>query len=117
MDLEQKFGINLGEKETELCFLSYNTRGFGILKQNFCKQLVSKTIVGSKIPILCNQENFLLRSSSYKINQALPDSHVIINPAIKEVHDRGSPKGGMFIAVPENFKSNIEDVSPNCWRL
>ena len=38
---------------------------------------------GNKIPVLCNQENFLLRSNCYKIQQCLPDIHVIFKPAIK----------------------------------
>ena len=110
-----KYIIN--EKSTELCVLSYNSRGFGALKQTFCNFLSSSSVVGNKIPILCNQENFILRANSYKINQALPSSSLIIKPADKSSHCTGRPRGGMFIAVPDFFKNNIQDVSPAHWRL
>ena len=51
--------------------MSYNSRGFGVLKQNFCRYLSSRQVVGNKIPILCNQEHFILRGNSYKLKQAL----------------------------------------------
>ena len=111
------FVINAGSKETMLCVLSYNSRGFGALKQDFCNHLSSRAIVGNKIPVLCNQEHFVLRGNSYKLRQALPNSHLIINPAEKASHQKGRAKGGMFIAVPDTFKNNIQDVSPSFWRL
>ena len=111
------FIINEGSKETDLCVFSYNSRGFGALKQGFCNHLSSRSVVGNKIPILCNQENFILRSNSYKLNQALPNFHLVINPAEKGSHCKGRPRGGMFIAVPDYFKNNIQDVSPGHWRL
>ena len=73
--------------------------------------------VGNRIPILCNQENVILRGNSYKINQSLPGFYCLINPAVKETHDKGRAKNGMFIAVPNSMKSCIEDVSPGYWRL
>ena len=39
------------------------------------------------------------------------------NPAIKETHDKGRAKNGMFIALPNFMKSQIEDISPGYWRL
>ena len=103
--------------QTKLCILSYNSRGFSADKQEFCKLITSKAIIGDKLPILCNQENFLLRGNSYKINQALKGYYCIINPAIKETHDRGRARNGMFIAVPEIMKSQVNNVSPGFWRL
>ena len=47
----------------------------------------------------------------------MPGFHIIINPAVKNNLDRGRPKGGMFIAVPDCIKSQITDVSPGHWRL
>ena len=111
------FVINAGSMETMLCVLSYNSRGFGALKQDFCNHISSRAIVGNKIPVLCNQEHFVLRANSYQLNQALPNSHLIINPAEKASHQKGRAKGGMFIAVPDTFKNNIQDVSPGFWRL
>ena len=32
-------------------------------------------------------------------------------------HDRGRPKGGMFIAVPDKIKNEIKDISPSYWRI
>ena len=117
MALPLMFIINEGSKDTELCVFSYNSRGFGALKQDFCNHLSSRSVVGNKIPILCNQEHFILRANSYKLNQALPNSHIVINPAEKASHCKGRARGGMFIAVPDYFKNNIQDVSPGHWRL
>ena len=63
--------FNANPRKTELCVFSYNSRGFGPLKQEYCRQLISSSVVGDKIPVLCNQENFMLRNNSYKINQPL----------------------------------------------
>ena len=101
----------------KLCVISYNSRGFCANKQNTCNALLNEGIIGDKIPILCNQENFLLKGSCYKINQAIDGFHCFINPAVKQSHDKGRPKNGMFIAVPEILKNKIEDVSPDFWRL
>ena len=87
------------------------------MKQNYCQTLISEQTVGNKLPILCNQENFILRGNSYKIRQALPGSHIFINPACKETHDKGRAKNGMFIAVPNKIKSCVNDVSPGFWHL
>ena len=111
------FITNEGSKEIELCIMSYNSRGFGVLKQNFCRYLSSKEVVGNKIPILCNQGHFILRGNSYKLKQAFPDSFLLINPAEKSTHCKGRARGGLVISVPEYFKNNIQDVSPGYWRL
>ena len=80
--------------------------------------LLSKQVTGDKIPILCNQENFIMRENSYKIRQAFPsDIQVVINPAIKKDLDLGRPSNGMFIAYPDNIKDKVTDVSPGYWRL
>ena len=95
------FITNEGSKEIELCIMSYNSRGFGVLKQNFCRYLSSKEVVGNKIPILYNQEHFILRRNSYKLKQAFPDSFLLINPAEKSTHCKGRARGGLFVSVPE----------------
>ena len=84
----------------QICFISYNSRGFGQDKENFCRYLLSEDFVGNKIPILCNQENFLLRGNCYKINQAFPHFHTIAKPAIKE----NTPTGAS--TNPKNFDLN-----------
>ena len=89
------------------CIISYNSRGFSAMHQDFIKTLASDKIVGDKLPIICNQENFILRGNFYKLSQACPDSHFIFNPAIKTTLDKGRPKGGMFIAVPKSIKSHL----------
>ena len=78
---------------------------------------MSIEIIGDRIPILFNQESFLLRANSYLINQALPGLHTLVCPAVKNVLHKGRPKGGLFIAYPDNIKSQVTDVSPNFWRL
>ena len=98
-----------------LCIYSYNSRGFAQDKQDLCKLLMSTS--GNTYPVLCNQENFLLRSNGYKIKQCLSGAHVIFKEAIKDTHDNGRPKNGMFVAVPAVMKEYVEDISPNHWRV
>ena len=83
--------------DNQVCFISYNSRGFDSLKTNLVRQLVSKEVVGTKVPIICNQENFIIRENSYKINRALPGFQVLVNPAVKNNPGLGRPKNGMFI--------------------
>ena len=72
---------------------------------------------GRTLPILCNQENFVLRGNSYQIKKCLPNAHVIIKKAVKDCHDNGRPKNGMFIAVPCQLKEFVTDISPIHWRV
>ena len=97
--------------------MSYNSRGFSDQKINFIRHLMSSAVVGFKIPILCLQEHFILKGNSYKIKQSLPECHVAIKPAIKEVLDKGRPRNGMAIVLPESFKNSVIDVSPHYWRV
>ena len=101
----------------QVCIFSYNSRGFNQMHQEFMKTLLSDQISGDKLPILCNQENFILRGNAYKIVQAFPGYHIFINPAVKTNLDTGRPRGGMFIAVPNSVKSQVCDVSPGHWRV
>ena len=101
----------------KLCFLSYNSRGLSSLKKSFIKYLVSPEVVGSNLPIICSQETFLLRENSYKITQSLPGFQLIINPAVKNSHDMGRPRNGMFVGFPESIRNQVRDVSPGFWRL
>ena len=96
--------------------VSYNSRGFSKHKEDICKFLLSPYVNGNKYAILCNQENFILKGNSYKIRKALPGFMTIIKPAVKNSHDKGRPKGGMFIAVPDSLKNFVKDVSPVFWR-
>ena len=83
----------------------------------FFNYLVSPQYIGDKIPILCNQENFILKANSYRLFQACPGFQFFINPAVKNDQDRGRPKNGMFICVPNKIKSKVTDVSPGHWRI
>ena len=116
LGLRQRSLINLGPAKN-LCVLSYNSRGFCRIKQEFCNVLTSFQTIGNSIPILCNQENFVLRANSYKITNALPNFYTVIKPAVKQCLNNGRPKNGMFMAVPSNFKNSFHDVSPDFWRL
>ena len=87
------------------------------MHQDFIKTLVSDKVVGDKVPILCNQENFILKGNYYKILQTLSGFHLFINSAVKNCFDKGRPKGGMFIFVPNFMKSQVSDVSPGHWRV
>ena len=83
----------------------------------FLSQLVSPQMVGNSIPIICNQENFILKSNSYRIFQAVPGFHFLVNPAVKDIQDRGRPKNGMFIGFPDSIRNCVTDVSPKHWRI
>ena len=99
-----------------LCMFSYNTRGFGVEKQMHCKYLLENT-ASDQIPILCNQEHFLMKANCRNITNALPGFHAIIKPAIKGDYVCGRAKGGLFIAFPDSLKNLILDVSPDNWRI
>ena len=99
-----------------MCLISYNSCGFSKHKEDICNFLLSPHFGGNKLSILCNQENFLLKANIYKIRKALPGYFAIIKPAVKLTHDKGRPKGGLFIAVPDCVKNEVKDVSPVFWR-
>ena len=101
----------------KVCFMSYNSRGFSSITIDFIKYLTSIEVVDNKIPIICNQENFVLRDNSYKLVRALPGYQVLINPAVKIEHDSGRPKNGMFVAFPLAIKNCATDVSPSFYRI
>ena len=108
--------LSLKENNTQVCVISYNSRGFSESKQLFCNSL-STNICGDKIPVLCVQEHFLLRGNSYIIQKALPNCHILFKSAVKVDQNYGRPKNGMFMAVPDKFKERISDVSPTHWRV
>jgi hypothetical protein len=102
--------------QSKLCLYSYNSRGFSAEKQNLCFKLFNSS--GDSLPILCNQENFLYKSSSYKVNQALPGAFVFFKPAHKaSPHLSGRPQNGMFIAIPQSLKNVTTNISPQHWRI
>ena len=94
--------------------LAYNSRGFGLVTQQFCRNLLNMD--NNVIPILCNQENFILKGNDYISRKALPEFHVIFKPATKK-HLEGTPKHGMFIALPVNLRNKVKDISPNSSRV
>lgn len=107
----------INNKNLKLRILSYNSRGFDSIKQKFCQNLLRENGTDDqKISILCNQENFVLRGNKFKINQALPNHHIIFKSAVKNNLD-GRPRNGMFIAIPDDIKGNVNDVSPQHWRI
>ena len=109
------FKFTPSKNKADICLLSYNSRGFCSIKQNFCRLL--STLCGNNIPIICNQENFLLRSNTYLIRKCLPNFHIIAKPAIKVNLSHGRPINGMFIAIPLTYKEFIKDVSPTNHRI
>ena len=100
--------------DNKLCIFSYNSRGFSLDKQVFCRNLIMSS--GCKLTVLCNQENFLLKANGYIIKQALPDFHILFKPALKECIE-GRPRNGMFIAMPKTITENVTDISPDHWRV
>ena len=75
IDSDQKQKIGNYEYKSKLCIFSYNSTGFGICKQNMIQTLM--TIAGNKIPIICNQENFVLNGNGYFFKKAFPFSFFV----------------------------------------
>ena len=63
---------------TSICIYSFNSRDFGDDKQDMCRLLMLEN--EKFVPILCNQENFLLLNNGYRVKQVLPDCHIFFNP-------------------------------------
>ena len=72
------------QQADQVCIVSWNSRGSSEQKLQFMKKLVSSEIVGDKIRILCNQENFILRSNSYKLYQTVPGFQFFCEPRSKK---------------------------------
>ena len=83
---------NFNPERKDFCIFSYNSRGFHDGNQSIWKDLLK--IAGNKIPIICNQENSLLKANKFKIKQCLPDHHIYFNPANKE---SGRPKNACLL--------------------
>ena len=59
--------------DKNLCIYSCNSRGFHSNKQDILKTLLS--VSGDSLPVICNQENFLLKANRFIIEKCLPDHH------------------------------------------
>ena len=86
-------------------------------KKAFIRLLVSDKVIGDKVPIFCNQENFLLKENTYKVYQTLPGFQIIPNPALLKNQTKGRPCNGMFIAYPDFLKNQVTNVSPGNWPI
>ena len=98
----------------KISIFSYNSRGFSNKKQDICKILMTQT--EDYYPILCNQENFLLQGNRYLAKKCLPDARLVFKNAVKNNFE-GRPTNGMFIAIPDVVKQQVNDVSPAHWRI
>ena len=87
--------------KNSLRIFSYNSRGFSDEKKDFCKTLMIHS--ENYVPILCNEENFLLQGNGYKIEQCLHNSRIFFKKVIEDELNNGRPKNGMFIAVHKKF--------------
>ncbi len=94
---------------------SYNSRGFDIIKQKYCMEIINNTETDT-VPILCNQENFVLKGNGHIIQKSLEGFHAFIKPATKDRID-GRPINGMFIAIPELLRNKAKDISPKSNRI
>ena len=100
------------QKTDNIRILSYNSRGFDMIKQKLCLELMEEAeSEESMVPILCNQENFVLKGNSHLIRKAMKNYHVYIKPA-KKNNLEGRPINGMFIALPKHLRSKSKDISP-----
>ena len=102
------------ENDKNMRIYSYNSRGFDLIKQKICKELMD--VKNKIIPIVCNQENFVLEGNAHIIRKALEGFHVYIKPATKDKFD-GRPKNGMFIALPKDLRNKTKDISPKNDRI
>ena len=109
-----KMATNMYKGKDSVCIFSYNSRGFSQEIQDLCKMLMINS--EKYFPILCNQENFLLQSNNFKVKQCLQNAHIFFKAATKDSIN-GRPKNGMFIAVPDELKEYVVDVSLNHWRV
>ena len=64
---QNKDCIDLDKKKKTLRIYSYNSRGFDKIKQQVCNELL--TVENVSIPILCNQENFVLEGNTHTIKK------------------------------------------------
>ena len=104
--------IQLNKKS--FCIFSYNSRGFGEDKKDLRRTLMMDS--GNYLPILCNQENFLLHGNRYKVQQCLPKSRIFFKKAEKDGLHNGRAKNRMFIAIPMEFKKFAKEVNTFNWR-
>ena len=96
----------------KICIFSYNSRGFSNEKQDLCNLLMTHT--EDYYPILCNQQNFLLQGNRYLAKKCLPDARLVFKNAVKDNFE-GRPKNGMFIAIPDVIKQQVNNASPAHW--
>ena len=89
---QNKDCIDLDKKKKILRIYSYNSRGFDKIKQQVCNELL--TLENVSIPILCNQENFVLKGNTHTIKKALPEYHVFVKPAKKDKLEGRPVNGG-----------------------
>ncbi len=101
-------------KNKNIRIYSYNSRGFDMIKQRFCLELME--VEEPVVPVICNQENFVLKGNSHLIRKALKNFHVYIKPAKKDKLE-GRPINGMFIALPKIMRQKSKDVSPTNDRI
>ena len=112
---KQKENEKSEEKLTKnIRIYSYNSRGFDLIKQKVCMELMN--LAKPAVPILCNQANFVLKGNVHLIQQALSDYHVFFKPAKKE-NLEGRPVNGMFTAIPKQLRKKAKDVSPQNERI
>ena len=100
---------------SKITVFSYNSRGFSANSAIVCNKL--NNLFEDSIPIILNQENFVLKGNAYRIRQALLDSHTLIKPAEKSNQNSGRPKNGMFVSIPLAFRTLLKDVSPSHYRV
>ena len=100
--------------KNSICIYSYNSRGFSEDKQDVCRMLMIRN--ENHYPILCNQENFLLKGNSFRVKQCLPNTKIIFKKAEKDSLE-GRPKNGMFIAIPEEIGQHVTKIETNHWRV
>ena len=66
--------------DKNLCIYPYNSRGFDSNKQDILKTLLS--VSGDSLPVICNQENFLLKANRFIIEKCLPDQTIICSSSL-----------------------------------
>lgn len=95
--------------------ISFNSTGFSDQKRKLIYKI--SQMPSHILPIICNQENFVLKSNMYMIKQTLPNFHVVFKPAVKQNLNAGRPKNGMFVAYPDDVIDKVTDISPKNPRI
>ena len=110
-------------KINSLTFVSYNSTGFSVDKQQFLNKLL--TVLQNNKPTVCGQEHFVQSGNKktkhllQKVITAFPGYKCFATPAIKANNEiiGGRAKGGLWISQSEYLDTYVRRVKSHHWRV